>query len=41
MANLRYGTEQVRYRTVRVVYGIPSTEEGYGEKTPQRDSLGE
>ncbi len=41
MANLRYGTEQVPYGTgtVRLVYGITSTEEGYGEKTSYTDSL--
>ena len=41
MANLRYGTEQVPYRTSRFVYGITSIEEGYSEKTARSDSLGE
>ena len=41
MANLRYGTEQVPYGTgtVRLVYGITNTEEGYSENTAQSDSL--
>ncbi len=41
MANLRYGTEQVPYRTVWFVYGNTNTEEGYIEKTAHSDSLGE